>query len=841
ENTADLVYPYILFPFADVFCFFATDLGGFRQVAQRLAGWLTHCSSPSRPNATLPSVFVVTDTFPPSAAAESEALKAFLWMLGEETAVDPYERVSSIDIVAMHPKSAISPDARFRRLKERVMERSDQARSTRRATRSLFHASHLAALLYSAGAHFAQSSRASFDLVRATRTHNPVPTDLDEHLSNFLHHVTSLTGLNEFAAPMIASSLLLDSYPPDAHVFDCTAVFDILYKSVFNEVSANRVTAPHGTDDLICLVEKHLIRFFEQLTCGATAADIHRKNLAAFYDRWDGIQSSSTCLCCLRRRPQYCLPCGHCLCENCVVVFGDGSDDDPWTFILRNCFLCKKEAPNAIAVKVHPPTAGAGVLCIDGGGTRGIVPLILMKRIQDRLGMPIPLQRFVKVAFGVSIGAVIAMDHYLKGRPLSESIERFPEMMERSFTRRKSLNIPFLSRACQLLISYCTDGMYSAGKIESVLQEALGADSNILDCSYATSTGTKVGLPVATVSRHPAYRILTNYNGVGTRDDEQGTARAVSAAPWYAQLPAAFVVMADQRSFFPPKHIEGVGTFQDPGLLDNDPTLWAVSEAAALYPLPEKPDFVISLGTGEPGPNNYDVTTDDCRSVRGMFRRVMDLVSEKSREKTVKRVCRTANLAGRFLNRFHRLSVDFPATEPRLDDTKSIPGLISQVQADCSLTPKIDAVVRCLLASLFYFELDPLPRKCDGKYLLTGQILCSIRCNDPAFPALLEKVTSRSSRFLVNNWPLSGTTFVGKDGNFQVQVTAETQDSLTISLELDNAVPCNISGSPFCLQKLIAAQGLDAVFGRPDHRKRKRAAECKTLTKRRRITIEVDP
>jgi patatin-like phospholipase/acyl hydrolase len=66
---------------------------------------------------------------------------------------------------------------------------------------------------------------------------------------------------------------------------------------------------------------------------------------------------------------------------------------------------------------VHPPTAGAGILCIDGGGTRGIVPLVLMKRIHDRIGLPIPLQRFVKVAFGVSIGKSAEM---VDGKLLNE-------------------------------------------------------------------------------------------------------------------------------------------------------------------------------------------------------------------------------------------------------------------------------------------------------------------------------------------------------------------------------------------------------------------------------------
>jgi patatin-like phospholipase/acyl hydrolase len=62
--------------------------------------------------------------------------------------------------------------------------------------------------------------------------------------------------------------------------------------------------------------------------------------------------------------------------------------------------------PEEVVVKVHPPTAGVGVLCIDGGGTRGVLPLKFMKRIEDRIGLPIPLQKFFKVAFGISSGTL---------------------------------------------------------------------------------------------------------------------------------------------------------------------------------------------------------------------------------------------------------------------------------------------------------------------------------------------------------------------------------------------------------------------------------------------------
>lgn len=61
--------------------------------------------------------------------------------------------------------------------------------------------------------------------------------------------------------------------------------------------------------------------------------------------------------------------------------------------------------------------------------------------------------------------------------------------------------------------------------------------------------------------------------------------------------------------YFPPKDIHGVGIFQDAGPLENDPLISALSEAAALFPHVEEPDFVLSLGTGEPAADG-PITTD---------------------------------------------------------------------------------------------------------------------------------------------------------------------------------------------------------------------------------------
>ena len=420
------IYSKLLLPFADIFCFFCDDLGGLRQVARHLAAWLEQGDSSTLPRSTHPRVVIVTEKLPPGAESEKEARTALLWLLREETTKDLSERVSAIDIIALFPNGTISVEARHRLLKERLMDGSDLVRKNREDVRSLFSTTHFVTFLRSACEHFSNSIDRPFDFIQAFREYNPVALDLEEHLSNFLKHVKAPGELTEFAAPIIASSLLLDNYPPDAHrkstltkseeadhcvVFPSIKVFEVLYKALFSKVSKDRVIAFEDSKDVmlrsgfINLVEKLLQLYFEELTQdGTPALEIHRRNLCRFETSWQGIKSSSTCLCCLRRRPQYGLYCGHIICENCVLVFGECCVDDPWIFKIRHCLLCGVEMLEELTMKVHPPTAGVGVLCIDGGGTRGVVPLKLMKRIQDRIGLSIPFQKFFKVAFGISSG-----------------------------------------------------------------------------------------------------------------------------------------------------------------------------------------------------------------------------------------------------------------------------------------------------------------------------------------------------------------------------------------------------------------------------------------------------
>ncbi|KAI9767708.1 MAG: hypothetical protein M1839_004369 [Geoglossum umbratile] len=778
NEIADSIYTRLLFLFADVLCFFSSDLGGFKQIACHMAAWLEKGQSSTLPKSTYPRVVIVTEKIPLGAESEKEARNAFIRMLREETTKDLSEQVSAINVVALFPNGKMSDEARHRCLKERLMDESDQVRKNKGDTRTLFSATHFAAFFKYACDHLSETFEEPLDFIKLSRIQNPIAADLQEHLSNFLKHIKSPMELIEFAVPMIASSFLLDSYPPDIHMFEPTSVFKTLYKGVFTQVSKDRVMAFEGSEDVILrsgfinMVENHLLDLFERsIQDTMTSSDIHRDNLRRFEGRWHSIQSSSICLVCLRRRPQYGLQCGHCICENCVVIFRECCEDDPWVFKVQHCFLCGAEMPEEVIVRVHPPTAGVGVLCIDGGGARGVVPLKLMKRIQDRIGLPIPFQTLFKVAFGISSGLIV-LAMFMNGWSIDESTETFEKLAKLAFKRRRVLDIPLLSRVQEFVVSYLFDGIYPAKNIEAALKEVFGVDKSILDCSHATSIGTRVGVPVATI-REPSCCIFTNYNGVGIRDQDQELDPHPQRLVFFHQN--IYLELAHFKMLVLSKTIHLSRLFQ---------RHWCPAD--------------------------------------GAFPRLCRMYWEKIRDRKVRQIFQTHP-------RYHRLDIEFDGPEPRLDDTDSMPELKSKAGTDRSLSKVIDNIARCVIASLFYFELDSVPERSNGEYIGTGCILCSLRYNNPAFRVLLDRLSSNNARFYLNDCLISGIvgdySSFGRDGNFRKRLELKATNKFMISLKQDESEPCNISGSPFSIDRLVLAQGLNASFGRANHRKRKRLSD----------------
>nr|MDZ8056626.1 hypothetical protein [Nostoc sp. EkiNYC01] len=95
------IFGSLLLPFTDVFCFFASDIGGFRVIAQQLAGWLRGPATSTVPLLTKPSVVIITDKICPTRQREIEARKGLLWLLQEETQRDILDLVATNEVIAI--------------------------------------------------------------------------------------------------------------------------------------------------------------------------------------------------------------------------------------------------------------------------------------------------------------------------------------------------------------------------------------------------------------------------------------------------------------------------------------------------------------------------------------------------------------------------------------------------------------------------------------------------------------------------------------------------------------------------------------------------------------------
>lgn len=150
-------------------------------------------------------------------------------------------------------------------------------------------------------------------------------------------------------------------------------------------------------------IEKNFELFFSKLELEEqTSAHLHKKNLAHYAQVWALLKTHKTCLFCLRRKPEHVLSCEHAICEVCVRIFGNPLSGNEFCYMVSSCILCVKKV--SLSTRLKPPTAGARILTIDGGGIRGVIPLEFLRLLQDLLGFDLCLQDFFEQAFGTSSG-----------------------------------------------------------------------------------------------------------------------------------------------------------------------------------------------------------------------------------------------------------------------------------------------------------------------------------------------------------------------------------------------------------------------------------------------------
>jgi hypothetical protein len=292
-------------------------------------------------------------------------------------------------------------------------------------------------------------------------------------------------------------------------------------------------------------------------------------------------------------------------------------------------------------------------------------------------------------------------------------------------------------------------------------------------------------------------------------------------------------------SYFKPRHVSGLGTFQDGGLL-HDPGSLALQEVAAIYPYTDEPSLVVSLGTGSPQWDDVPRMSPSRGILKDGFIPRLFRALLLSLGSNMEHKFRSRFREGR-KEQYFRLDFEFDDPEPALDDVTRMQEVKAAARSAVYGSKELGRLARCVVAELFIFELEPGFRKEKGQYLCVGRIFCRLRANGTALGMLLNQLTTSSAKFLFEGRPLGGSlkdgSYLDGDGNFNKRVAFEIHDRrspISILLQDGSLQPCSISGSPYSIDALVAAQHLEDSFGRADHVKRKRMSLTDTLCRKRR-------
>ncbi|KAG5181100.1 calcium-independent phospholipase-like protein A2-gamma, C terminal part [Tribonema minus] len=219
---------------------------------------------------------------------------------------------------------------------------------------------------------------------------------------------------------------------------------------------------------------------------------------------------------------------------------------------------------------------GLRILCFDGGGTRGVLTIAMLKRIMAEVGRE-PAQVF-DIVVGTSTGAIVAALAGLECFPLAQCEAMYDALIKDIFQKSPSGGVKLALK----------QAFYDEENWMAILRSILG-DKAMID--YAdTPLAPKVAFPSTVISVNPSKLWLwRNYNyptghagrySGSYRHTVRESLRATTAAP----------------TFFSPLLINGT-LYSDGALMANNPTAVALHEAKHIYPgVPV--ELVVSLGTG---------------------------------------------------------------------------------------------------------------------------------------------------------------------------------------------------------------------------------------------------
>lgn len=208
----------------------------------------------------------------------------------------------------------------------------------------------------------------------------------------------------------------------------------------------------------------------------------------------------------------------------------------------------------------QPGQKGLRILSFDGGGTRGVLSIALLKELMLRVGKSSPYELF-DIICGTSTGGIIAGLLGIIRTRVDQSESMYDDLIDKVFGSKSNIKL------------VTEQAFYDEVEFENILYRLCGdelmLDSNQNECPRVFFVSTKVNV------NPPQIQLWRNYNyppGQNSRYsgefrvNTRMAVRATTAAP----------------TFFTPVQFEG-GLYCDGALVANNPTAIALQEAKVKY------------------------------------------------------------------------------------------------------------------------------------------------------------------------------------------------------------------------------------------------------------------
>ncbi|MDD2370323.1 MAG: CBASS cGAMP-activated phospholipase [Sulfuricurvum sp.] len=221
------------------------------------------------------------------------------------------------------------------------------------------------------------------------------------------------------------------------------------------------------------------------------------------------------------------------------------------------------------------------ILCLDGGGIRGLYSAQILKRIQDDCG--IDFYNDFDLIVGTSTGSILA-GSIVKKVAIDKVISLYENEGKSIF--RKSL--------------FPKMGLFGSKYSSEPLKEQL---KSIFENTVLGDIEKPLLICATDIGNSTQFVFKTTFNG---QNDSCGNAKALVRDKKIA-LYDAILASSSAPIFFPPHKI-GNHLLADGGLWANSPVLVALAEAKKIFKIEPKDVAVVSIGTGVEE-NDYHINT----------------------------------------------------------------------------------------------------------------------------------------------------------------------------------------------------------------------------------------